>query len=305
MANDLRISVIGLGAMGAGIANNILAAGFPVTVYNRSPQRAATLVAAGAKAAASALEAARNADVVITMLSDDAATEAVVFGEQGILAGLAKGGIHIAMSTISEALSARLTVAHQEAGQYFVAAPVLGRPDAAAAGKLFVAVAGPSAAIERVRPVLEKIGQRITIVGETPAQGHLLKLIANFMISSVLESLGESTALAQKGGIAPEAMMDFLTNSIFSAPIYKTYGAIIAKQTFEPVGFALPLGQKDNRLVLQSAETHQVPMPFASVVRDRFLSARAQGYDDLDWSAIARLSLTDAGLVSGKEGWKK
>ena len=219
------------------------------------------------------------------MLSDDAATEAVVFGEQGILAGLAKGGIHIAMSTISEALSARLTVAHQEAGHYFVAAPVLGRPDAAAAGKLFVAVAGPSAAIERVRPVLEKIGQRITVVGETPAQGHLLKLIANFMISSVLESLGESTALAQKGGIAPEAMMDFLTNSIFSAPLYKTYGPIIANQTFVPVGFALPLGQKDNRLVLQSAETHQVPMPFASVVRDRFLSARAQGYDDLDWSA--------------------
>jgi 3-hydroxyisobutyrate dehydrogenase-like beta-hydroxyacid dehydrogenase len=305
MENDLRISVIGLGAMGTPIAKNILAAGYPLTVYNRSPRRAEALVAAGASAAASPLAAARAADVIITMLADDPATESVVFGEDGVIAGLKKGGIHIAMSTISEALSSRLTAAHHAAGQSFVAAPVLGRPDAAAAGKLFVAVAGSSAALQLVIPVLEKVGQRVTVVGENPAQGHLLKLIANFMISSVLESLGEGTALAQKGGIAPEVMLDFLTHSIFSAPVYKNYGTLIAKQTFKPVGFALPLGQKDNRLVLQSAETHQVPMPFASIVRDRFLSARAQGYDDLDWAAIARLSLTDAGMVSGKEGWEK
>jgi 3-hydroxyisobutyrate dehydrogenase-like beta-hydroxyacid dehydrogenase len=159
--------------------------------------------------------------------------------------------------------------------------------------------------VQRVTPVLETVGQRVTVIGENPAQAHLLKLVANFMISAVLESLGEATALAHKGGIDPEVMLDFLTNSIFSAPVYKNYGALIAKQTFTPVGFALPLGQKDNRLVLQAAEAHQVPMPFASVVRDRFLSARAQGYDDQDWAAIARLSLTDAGMVSGKEGWKK
>jgi 3-hydroxyisobutyrate dehydrogenase-like beta-hydroxyacid dehydrogenase len=305
MANDLHISVIGLGSMGASLAKNILAAGYPLSVYNRTPQRATALVAAGARAAASPLDAACGADVVITMLADDKATEDVVFGADNLIDGLKPGAIHIAMSTISEALSIRLTAAHHEAGQVFVAAPVLGRPDAAAAAKLFIAVAGPSAAVQRVTPVLEKLGQRVTVIGENPAQAHLLKLVANFMISAVLESLGEATALAHKGGIDPETMLDFLTNSIFSAPVYKNYGALIAKQTFTPVGFALPLGQKDNRLVLQSAEAHQVPMPFASVVRDRFLSARAQGYDDQDWAAIARLSLTDAGMVSGKEGWQK
>ncbi|MEJ0045625.1 MAG: NAD(P)-dependent oxidoreductase [Rhodospirillales bacterium] len=224
------------------------------------------------------------------MLADDPATEAVVFGDQGLLAGLKPGAIHLAMSTISEALSQRLTEAHQEAGQHFVAAPVLGRPDAAAAAKLAIAVAGAPAAVATVVPVLEKLGQRVTVVGELPKQAHLLKLIANFMISAVLESLGEATALASKGGVAPETMLDFLTNSIFAAPVYKNYGALIAKQSFTPVSFALPLGQKDNRLVLQSAETHQVPMPLASLVRDRFLAARAKGYDGLDWSSIGRLA---------------
>lgn len=305
MANDLRISVIGLGAMGAGIANNLLAAGYPLTVYNRSAARTASLAAAGAQVAASPAQAAADADIVLTMLADDPATEAVVFGDQGLLAGLKPGAIHLAMSTISEALSQRLTEAHRQAGQHFVAAPVLGRPDAAAAAKLAIAVAGAPAAVAAVMPVLEKLGQRVTVIGEQPKQAHLLKLVANFMISAVLESLGEATALAAKGGVAPDTMLDFLTNSIFAAPVYKNYGALIAKQSFTPVGFALPLGQKDNRLVLQSAETHQVPMPLANLVRDRFLAARAHGYDDLDWSAIGRLALSDAGLVTGKEGWNK
>jgi len=303
MSQDLRIAFIGLGAMGSGIARNLLAAGYALTVYNRSSARAQPLVEAGAKLALSPAAAAAEADLVFSMLADDAATENVVFGADGLLAGLSAKAIHVGMSTISEALSERLTEAHRAAGQYFVAAPVLGRPDAAAAAKLFIAVAGDPAALARVTPVLAHLGQRVSVIGDLPKQAHLLKLTANFMISAVLESLGEATALAAKGGIAPALLVDFLTNSIFAAPVYKTYGSLIAEQRFSPPGFALPLGQKDNRLVLQAAEAHQVPMPLASLVRDRFLAARAQGYEDLDWSAMARLALTDAGLVSGKEGW--
>ncbi len=303
MAHDLRIAFIGLGAMGSGIARNLLAAGYPLTVYNRSAARAQALVEAGAVLAASPAQAAREADLVFTMLADDAATEAVVFGSDGVLAGLAPGAIHVAMSTISIALSERLTDAHRAAGQYFVASPVMGRPDAAAAAKLFIAVAGDPAAVQKLTPVLAHLGQRVTVIGDEPKQAHLLKLTANFLITTVLESLGEATALAAKGGLPPETLMDFLTNSIFAAPVYKIYGTLIAEQRFNPPGFALPLAQKDNRLVLQAAESHRVPMPLASLVRDRFLAACAQGYEDMDCSAISRLALTDAGLVSGKEGW--
>lgn len=296
MTDKLKIAFIGLGAMGSGIAMNIAKAGFALRVFNRTAARAEPLAQAGATVGASPADAARDADIVITMLADDAATEKVVWGEHGILAAMRPGAIHLAMSTISVALSERLTGAHREAGQDFVAAPVLGRPDAAAQGKLFVALAGAPAARDRVRPVLDSTAQSVTEVDEVPAQATLLKLIANFMISTVIESVAEANALATKRGLDPQAMLAFLTGSIFGAPVYKNYGAMITQRKFEPAGFALPLGQKDNRLVLQAAETAHVPMPFATLIRDRYLTARALGWDRRDWSAISEVALRDAGI---------
>lgn len=300
MSDTTRVAFIGLGSMGSAIAANIQKSGAALTVYNRTAARAQPLVDQGATLASSPAAAAHNADVVFTMLSDDAATESVVFGDDGFLATLPRDAVHVAMSTISVPLSQRLTQAHADAGQHFVAAPVLGRPDMAALGKLFVVASGKPAIRDRVRPLLECVGQRVFDVAETPSQSTLLKLIANFMITTVIESLSEATALARKNDLAPEMLLDVLTNSIFSAPVYKTYGSIIAAENFSPAGFGLPLGQKDNRLLLQAAEASGVPVPLASLVRDRFLSARAQGMSDLDWSAIALLSLADAGIERKK-----
>jgi len=296
MTDKLKIGFIGLGAMGSGIAKNIAKAGFDLRVFNRTAARTAPLAEAGAKVAACPADAAREADIVVTMLADDAATEHVVWGQDGLLSALKPGGIHVAMSTISVALSNRLTEAHRQAEQHFVAAPVLGRPDAAAQAKLFIALAGERAALDRVRPVLESTSQRISEIAEIPAQATVLKLIANFLISTVIESVAEANALALRSGLDPQAMLDFLTSSIFSAPVYKNYGAMITQRNFEPVGFALPLGQKDNRLVLQAAEATHVPMPFATLIRDRFLTARAMNWDHRDWSAVAEVALRDAGV---------
>lgn len=296
MTDPLRIAFIGLGQMGSAIAANILKAGYPLTVYNRTAERAADLVKQGAVLADSPAAAAQHADVVFTMLSDDAATEAVVWGENGILSALPKEAIHLAMSTISVSLSEKLSGAHSAAGQHFIASPVLGRPEMAALGKLFIVAAGPQAARDRVRPLLQQLGQQVFDVADNAAASSLLKLIANFMITTVIESLSEASALAQKNGLDPATLLEVLTGSLFNAPIYKTYGGLIVDQKFEPAGFTVPLGQKDNRLVLQAAEQSQVPMPMASLIRDRMLAARAKGWDHLDWSATSLLALEDAGI---------
>lgn len=293
MSQQHVIGFVGLGAMGSAIAANLLKAHHRLAVYNRSPDKAQSLVAAGATLADSPASAARNATAVISMLADDAATEAVVFGPHGLLAGLPKGGVHVSMSTISVALSKKLEAAHADAGQYFVAAPVLGRPDAAAAAKLFIALAGAPEARAIVKPLLEHVGQRVTEVGDDASSAHLLKLIANFMIASAIETLGEATALARKGDLDLAAMLDFLTNATFAAPVYKIYGPLIAEARYEPAGFKLPLGQKDNRLVLEAAQAHGVKLPIAELSRERFIKARELGWDERDWSSVAALAAND------------
>ena len=292
----MKVGFIGLGHMGAGMAANLLKADHNVTVYNRTRAKADALVALGATAAASIAEVAR-ADVVISMLANDDSVEAVVGGEQGVVANLAPGAVHISSSTISVALSERLAAAHHDAGQHFVAAPVLGRPDVAAAGKLFIIAAGAPDAIAIVQPLFDDIGQRTFIVSETPKVANLVKLSGNFLIASVIESLGEAMALVSKGGVDRHQYLDILTSTLFSAPIYKTYGALIADGKFEPAGFAAPLGQKDIRLTLAAAEDLRVPLPIASLLRDRFLTLLAHGGDTLDWSAIGQLAAKDAGAT--------
>ena len=291
----MNIGFIGLGAMGSAMAENLLKAGHSVAAYNRTRARAEALAAKGAQVAATPADACRG-DVVITMLADDAAVEEVTQGAGGILASLRPGAIHIGMSTISVALSARLEEAHRRAGSEYVAAPVFGRPEAAAAAKLFIVAAGPGAAIDRCQPLFNAMGQRTYRLGESPSAAIVVKLAGIFLLLSVIESLGEAFALTRKYGIAPELFLDLLTTSLFTAPVYKSYGSLIASGTYQPAAFKLLLGLKDARLALAAGEAKGVPLPVASLVRDHAITAIARGYGDWDWSVVAKIAAENAGL---------
>jgi len=290
----MKVGFIGLGHMGAGMAASLLKAGHEVTVYNRTRSKADEIVKKGAIAGANVADACQG-DVVVTMLADDSAVERVTYGEKGILASLRKGATHVSSSTISVVLSERLTADHASAGRHFVAAPVFGRPDVAAAGELSVIAGGSKEVIAEVTPVLDAIGKRTFVVSETPKAANLVKLSGNFLIASVIESLGEAMALVAKDGVDRQQYLDILTSTLFGAPVYKTYGKLIAEGKFEPTGFAAPLGYKDIRLVLAAADDLRVPMPLASLLRDRFLTLLAHGGDHLDWSAIGGLAARDSG----------
>lgn len=292
----MKVGFVGLGSMGTGMARNLLRAGQQLTVYNRTRSHAEALASAGAVVADSPGRAASSAEVVITMLADDHAVDSVVFGPGNILESLSANAIHVSMSTISVALSRRLAAAHHEKKQNYIAAPVFGRPEAAAAAKLFVVAAGSSASVELCRPLFDAMGQKTFVAGEDASGANVIKLTGNFLITTVIESLAEGLALVRKSGLDGNRFLEILTNSLFNAPIYKTYGGLIASEKFDPPGFKLPLGLKDNRLLLAAAEEKSVPMPMASLVRDRFLSAMAQGLGESDWSAIAKISAREAGL---------
>jgi 3-hydroxyisobutyrate dehydrogenase-like beta-hydroxyacid dehydrogenase len=292
----MKIGFIGLGNMGSCMATHLVKAQHDVVVYNRTRSRAEKLRGVGASIAATPKEVASGVEVLISMLSDDHAVEGVFLGPGEALRALPAGAVHVSMSTISVELSRRLTVAHEKGGQHYVAAPVFGRPEAAASAKLFVVAAGQPVQIDRCRPVFEALGQRTFVAGEDPVLANVVKLTGNFLLTSMIESLAESFALAQKFGIESNVFLDILTGTLFSAPVYRTYGAMIASNHYEPVGFKLPLGFKDNRLLLQAAEEAAVPMPVASLVHDRFVAALAQGMGEADWASIASLAYRDAGL---------
>jgi 3-hydroxyisobutyrate dehydrogenase-like beta-hydroxyacid dehydrogenase len=292
----MNVGFVGLGHMGAGMAANLLKVGHNVTVHNRTPTKAETLIAKGAKVAATVADVCRGNAVIVTMLATDEAVESVVLGRDGIVTNLAGGGLHVSSSTISVALSERLSDAHAKAGQRFLAAPVFGRPDVAAAGQLAIIAGGEADAVETAMPLLEAMGQKIFVISNVPKAANLVKLSGNFLIASVIESLGEALALVTKGGVDPARYIEILTSTLFDAPVYKTYGGMIAKGRFEPAGFAAPLGQKDIRLALAAADKLNVPMPVASLLRDRFLTLAANGGERLDWSAIGRLAASDAGI---------
>ena len=282
--------------MGSAMAGNLLKAGNSLTVYNRSRNRAEEFGKQGVRVAATPGEAAKDAEAVITMLADDRAIEDTVFGPGKVLESLPVGGVHISMSTISVALSRRLAAAHREKQQHYIAAPVFGRPEAAAAAKLFIVAAGSPQQIERCRSLFEAMGQKTFTPGEDAPAANVIKLAGNFMITAVIESLAESMALIRKNNVDPGQFLEILTSSLFAAPIYKTYGSMIAADKFEPVGFKLPLGLKDNRLALAAAQEVAVPMPLASLIGDHFLAAIAQGMSEADWAAVARITFRNAGL---------
>jgi 3-hydroxyisobutyrate dehydrogenase-like beta-hydroxyacid dehydrogenase len=271
-----------------------LKAGHDVTVYNRTRAKVEALVAQGANSAASVAEACRGA-AVMTMLANDDAVEGAVLGDGGIVDSLPRGALHVSSSTISVALSERLTAAHAKAGQQFVAAPVFGRPDVAVAGQLVVAAGGASDAIEAAAPLLDAVGKSTFVASETPMIANLVKLSGNFLLASIIESLGEAMSLVGKAGVDRHRYLDFLTSTLFDVPAYKIYGGLIAGGKFEPAAFAASLGYKDIRLALAAADDLRVPMPLASLLRDRYLTLLAHGGDHLDWSAIGRLPAKDAG----------
>jgi 3-hydroxyisobutyrate dehydrogenase-like beta-hydroxyacid dehydrogenase len=292
----MKVGFIGLGNMGSVMARSLIKAGQTLTVYNHTPSRAEEFRSLGATMAATAAEAASGAEALITMVTDDNAVEDVIFGQGKVLESLPAGAVHISMSTMGVAMSHRLVAAHRERKQNFIAAPVFGRPDAAAAGKIFIAVAGSAEQITRCQPLFDAMGQKTFVVGDDPPAATLVKITGNFLITTVIESLAEAFALIRKSGVDPDKFLDVITGTLFAAPIYRTYGAMIAADNFEPVGFRMPLGMKDNRLVLAAAEDAAVPMPMASLIRDRMLAAMAQGMAEADWAAIARISFREAGL---------
>jgi 3-hydroxyisobutyrate dehydrogenase-like beta-hydroxyacid dehydrogenase len=292
----MKVAFIGLGSMGAAMAGNLIKAGHGLVVYNRTRSRAEDLRAMGAVVAGTPGEAATGVEVLITMLADDNAVEDSLLGPGRALQTLPADAIHLGMSTISVVLSRRLAGAHREKRQYYVAAPVFGRPDAAAAGKLFIVASGPSKQIERCQPLFDAVGQKTFMIDEEPATANVVELTGNFLITTAIESLAEALAVVRKAKVDPDKFLEIITGSLFAAPVFRNYGGMIAKGQFEPVGFTLPLGFKDNRLILALAEETSTPMPMASLIHDRFLTAMAQGLSDADWSAIARISFRNAGL---------
>ena len=290
----MKVGFIGLGRMGSAMATNLIKAGHEVTVFNRSPEKGQALVKLGAREAARISDACRG-EAVITMLSDDNAASSVVLGKGGIVESLDTGMIHVSMSSISVALSKELAHAHAVAGQRFVAAPVFGRPEAAAAAKLFIVAGGDRDTIKACQSLLDAMGQKTTVISEAPHAANLVKLSGNFLTASAIEALGEAIALIGKAGIDRGAYVELLTSTIFPAPAYKIYGNLIAASKFEPAAFAAPLGYKDVRLAQAAADDLRVPMPLAGLLHERFLRLIARGGEGLDWSAIGGLATLDAG----------
>jgi len=291
----MKVGFIGLGRMGSGMARNLLRAGHEVVVFNRSREKAEALVADGARVADSLAGACRSSEAVMTMLADDHAVEQVVFGENAIAAALPDAAIHISCSTISVALARRLAAEHHRRGQRYLSVPVFGRPDAAESKNLLVVAAGPPELVEHCRPLFDAIGRQTFVVGSDPSQANAAKLCGNFMIAAMIEAFGEAFATLRKAGVSPQAFLEIMS-TLFGSPVYANYGRLIAGQKFEPAGFALRLGLKDARLMLEAAEQFAAPMPLASLIRDQFLSAMAHGQAELDWSSVTQVAARDAGI---------
>jgi 3-hydroxyisobutyrate dehydrogenase-like beta-hydroxyacid dehydrogenase len=293
----MDVGFIGLGAMGRAMAGRLLEAGHQLRVWNRSAPAVAELASRGARPVATPSDAFRG-DAVISMLADDDAVRDVVQGD-GVLDGAPKGLVHVNMATISIALAHELAERHSARGLAYVAATVFGRPEVAASGMLHIVAAGAPDAVARVQPLFDAMGQRTWHMGGTPERANVVKLAGNFMLGAAVEAMAEAAAMARRHGVAPADLLDVLTNGVFNAPAYKTYGALIADERYEPPGFRLALVLKDMRLAIAAADLADAPMPMASVVHDSLLDAVANGDADRDLAALAKVSLRRAGLDGG------
>ena len=293
---EKAVAVIGLGNMGIPIARNLLSSGYAVTVFNRSREKAEPLAALGAGIADSPALAVKAGGVVISMLSNDAVLEQAVLGKDGFVDSLGEGGLHISMSTVSPDTSRKLAAEHAKRGSLFVAAPVFGRPDAAAARTLFICMSGSPEAKARAVPILNELGQRVQDFGDAAGAANVVKLSGNFMILSAIEAMAEAMALCEKNGVERQAVYDFFTSANFACPVYQSYGRNVAGRIYEPAGFVLELGMKDIRLARETAAASKVPMPVADFLFLRLQDAVAQGRGKLDWSAIELATAEAAGI---------
>ena len=289
------VGIVGLGRMGMAFALNLIADGHRVLAYDRNAERVEAVQTAGGHGV-SELGGLVACDVVLTSLPDDDALKTIT--QDGLVENMRPGAVHLSMSTVSPGITRILAAEHEARGQAYVAAPVLGNPDLARTRQLFVIAAGRTAAIETVRPLLERLGQRLFVVGEDAAAANLLKLAGNVLTATTLQSMAEVLALLRKGGIDQRVAFDVLTNSLFDSKVHRTYGGKIADERYRPAGMVVPLAIKDLRLALAEAEHTAVPMPAASLVRDRLVSLVAAGGADLDWSALGWLEARDAGLAT-------
>ncbi|WP_243041482.1 NAD(P)-dependent oxidoreductase [Dyella sedimenti] len=294
----MKVGFIGLGAMGSAMASNLIKAGHEVTVWNRSPGATEPLASLGAKVVRSADRAAQG-DVLFSMLANDQAVREV-FLAGGLLDEMDKGTTHVNHATISVALATELAGEHARRGLDYVAAPVFGRPDVAAAGKLNILAAGKAAVVERVRPLLEAMGSRVWPLGESPERANVVKIAGNFMLGAAIESMAEASALARAHGVGAGDFLEVMTSTLFAAPAYQGYARLIAEQRYTPAGFALPLGYKDIGLALAAADTQRVPLPLAGVLRDSLLEALAAGDEGVDWSIMAEVAARRAHLDERK-----
>ena len=290
----MKVGFIGLGSMGGAMASNLIAAGHHVTVWNRSEAAAEKLASLGAKVVRTPDRAAQG-DVVHSMLSNDQAVREV-FLDSGLLDAMDPGTVHVNHATISVALARQLAQEHATRGIGYVAAPVFGRPDVAAAGKLNILVAGKSAAIEKARPLLEVMAAKLWPMGDSPERANVVKLAGNFMIVTAIESMAEASVLARAYGVNAADFIELMTSTLFASPVYQIYGRAIAEQRFVPPGFTLPLGLKDVMLAQDAGFAEHVPMPLAGVLRDSLLEALADGAEGMDLSALALVSARRANL---------
>jgi 3-hydroxyisobutyrate dehydrogenase-like beta-hydroxyacid dehydrogenase len=290
----MKVGFIGLGAMGSAMASNLVAAGHTVTVWNRSAAACEPLASLGAKVA-STPDRAVQGEVLCSMLANDQAVREVIL-DSGLLDAMDRGTVHVNHATISVALAQELADEHARRGIDYVAAPVFGRPDMAAAAKLNILAAGKRAAIEKVRPLLEAMGCRMWPMGEAPQRASVAKIAGNFMLAAAIESMAEATALTRAHGVSAADFLEVMTSTLFAAPAYQGYGKLIAEQRFKPAGFTLPLGLKDVELALSAGSAARVPLPFAGVLRDSLLEALAAGDAELDWSALALVAARRAHL---------
>jgi len=290
------IGFIGLGKMGFPIAENLLRAGHPLKVYNRTASKAAGLVAAGAQSVSSPAEVATSGGIVVSMLADDHAIEEICAGDDSFVTRLGAGGIHISMSTIAPATARRLAEEHAKKNVTYVAAPVFGRPEAAASRQLAICVSGPADAKRRVAPILAAVGRATFDFGEDTGAANVVKVCGNFLLAAAIEAMAEAFTLAEKNGVDRKRVAEMLTQTLFPCPVYQGYGKRIAENSYEPAGFRLALGLKDINLVLQTAGSSPMPMPLGSLLRDRWLGAMAKHRENLDWSAAALGVSEDAGI---------
>ena len=290
----MQIGFVGLGKMGFGMARSLMRSGASLVVWNRTPEPAAELVRAGARHASGVIEVFQ-AEAVVTMLSTDAAIRESIL-QPGVLARARPGILHIVSSTISVAFAEELERAHRAHGLAYVSAPVLGRPDVAAAGELNALIAGEEQAVARAMPVVEKFAKRVWPMGDRAGMANVAKLAANFALACAIEAMAEACVLARRHEIPPSRLMDLFTGTLFAAPAYKVYGALVAEQKFQTAGFLLRHGLKDIRQALEAGEAAGAPLPFASVLRDNFIDAIAHGDSEKDWSAVSAVVMRRAGL---------